>query len=63
MINLKTHTVYPELQALANNVLQVKLIDGKGETVFEDMVVGKTKEESMAKAQTLVTKQSNKYKV
>ena len=62
-MNLKTHTVYPELQALGNNVLQVKLIDGKGKAVFEDMVVGKTKEESMEKAQTLISKQANKYKV
>jgi hypothetical protein len=63
MINLKTHTVYPELQGQANNVIQVKLLNAKGKAVFEDMVVGRTKEESMEKAQALIVKHSNKYKV
>lgn len=61
MINLRTHTVYAEMQERPNNVLDIKLVNVEGVTIFSDLVVGATIEKSKEKALVLLEEQAEKY--
>ena len=61
IMNLKTHTAYPEIDITPHNIFTVKLIDGKGNIKFEDMGAGKDHKDARKRALTMVNKQQSKY--
>jgi len=61
MIALEVHEVYPQINIDVNNIFTVQLFKLDGEVVFDEIGVGRTREEARTKAKDLVTTEMNKY--
>lgn len=58
---LESYSVYSQIDIDVNNIFTVKLIDLGGDVKFEDIGVGRTRDEARSKAKALVVQEIEPY--